>query len=318
MRRNNALFVLGLYLFLYFAWGSTYFFIKMGLETMPAMLLVSGRWTIGGLLFLLYGLAVKGKAVLPGRREAWSALVMAVLLILIPNGLLTVAERKIDSYLAALLVATMPFAVAFFDRVFFGKKVKTVTIAGMVLGVLGVAALVYDGRSIAASFSPELLMMAGLVISWSIGTSVGAPMKKHDDPVIHTGWQMLFAGLLCALITAVLRPGELVPSAALSGRSVFGLLYLVGPGALGYAAFNYLLEREPTVRLSSYTLVNPVIAVLLGLLLGHETPVRYIMIGVPVILSGLFLMMYGEPVAAWLRSRGEGVKQVIEGAPANE
>ena len=71
-------------------------------------------------------------------------------------------------------------------------------------------------------------------------------------------------------------------------------LAIVGGGA--FLAYNYLLANEPSIRIVSYAIVNPLIAVFLGMLILGEEPVPLLWFGVPVILIGLVLMLYGEKI----------------------
>jgi drug/metabolite transporter (DMT)-like permease len=78
---------------------------------------------------------------------------------------------------------------------------------------------------------------------------------------------------------------------------------------MAFAAFNYLVTHEPAIRVVSYALVNPVIATLLGLLVGDESPVPLLAIGLPLIVIGVTMMLYGESVLSYL-SRGKRIRSI--------
>ena len=80
-----------------------------------------------------------------------------------------------------------------------------------------------------------------------------------------------------------------------------GLTYLTILGAAGFYAYNYLLNHEPAIRISSYAIINPLIAVILGIFLGKEDTSSILFIGMPVILAGLACMMYGETLLSFIR-----------------
>jgi len=89
------------------------------------------------------------------------------------------------------------------------------------------------------------------------------------------------------------------PTFALSGGSVeswLAMAYLAVVGGAAFLAYNYLLANEPSIRIVSYAIVNPLIAVFLGMLILGEKPVPLLWIGVPVILFGLILMLYGDKI----------------------
>ena len=70
---------------------------------------------------------------------------------------------------------------------------------------------------------------------------------------------------------------------------------------MAFAAYTYLIANEPAIRVVSYSLVNPVIATLLGLLIGNESPVPLLALGLPLVLIGVGLMLYGETAVPYLR-----------------
>jgi drug/metabolite transporter (DMT)-like permease len=195
----------------------------------------------------------------------------------------------------------VPLAVASFDRFLFRKTITWVRFAGILIGFCGVAFLLYDGHSLRGSLSPWTLMVLAAMLLWSFGTSLAHRLPLPGDSRISSGIQMLFAGLAgisIALISGY-TPAEVFAGASL--RSLLGLSYLAVVGSLAITAYAYLLVNEPAVRIVSYALVNPGIAVLLGFLFAKESATPYLAIGLPLILAGLSIMLYGEAI---LRSLG--------------
>jgi drug/metabolite transporter (DMT)-like permease len=89
-----------------------------------------------------------------------------------------------------------------------------------------------------------------------------------------------------------------------------GLSYLAVIGSLAITAYAYLLVNEPSIRIVSYALVNPGIAVFLGFLFGNETATPYMLIGFPLILIGLVTMLYGETLLGRLQKRRKGKSRI--------
>ena len=85
--------------------------------------------------------------------------------------------------------------------------------------------------------------------------------------------------------------------------STLALLYLTIVGSLAFAAFTYLIAHEPALRVTSYSLINPAIATLLGLFVGNETAVPLLAAGLPLILLGVAIMLYGETALTRWRAR---------------
>ncbi|MCX7039802.1 MAG: EamA family transporter, partial [Spirochaetes bacterium] len=238
---------------------------------------------------------------LPTVREILSSLALGFFLLLVGNGLISVAEQKIDSYIAALLAASTPILVAFFDRFLLKKPLTPLRVAGIVSGFVGVALLLYNGRSIRTTLDASVLIGLAGILSWSFATSLGHRLPVHGDNLVNSGIQMLFVGVV-SLAGSLLF--DRTPSAVIEGASVLSLLsvlYLAVIGALAFAAYTFLVSREPASRVVSYALVNPLIALLLGLGLGSESATPFLWIGVPIVLLALVLMLYGEKALARLR-----------------
>ncbi len=300
MKKNNTGIILS-YLAIYIVWGSTYLGIKWAVETIPPFYVVGSRFLLGGSVFIAIGIFSGKIRKFPKRSEILSAVFLGTFLILLGNGLITWAEKKVDSYLAALIVSSSPFCIAFFNRVFFKERLSRIRLFGMIMGVAGVGLILYNGNS-SFRFSFHLgLVLAGFIF-WGFATSVGHRLHTHSNNFINSGMQMLYAGIVALILsTFIYKP---VPQLLndFSYRSLGGLAYLTILGAAGFYAYNYLLSHEPAIRISSYAIVNPLIAVLLGIFLGNEKPTSILFAGMPVILGGLALMMYGETLLSFLRS----------------
>jgi drug/metabolite transporter (DMT)-like permease len=300
---RNPVLVVTSYLVVYLVWGSTYFFIKRSVATIPTFAVLAIRWTIGGVLLLLFALATGRLRRMPTPREIAASVALGLLWLLASNGMITSSEQRIDSYIAALLASSSPIIVALFDRALLGIRLTLVRVLGVALGFAGVALLLYDGRSLASSFSAPVLLCLGGVLLWGLGTSLGHRFPVHGDNTVNSGIQMLVTGVIASAVTLLAghRPAEI--AAAMSGESLFGVAYLAVVGSLAFSAYTYLVKHEPAERVVSYALVNPLIALALGLAVGNESPKPYIAVGSPLIILGLGFMLYGERLVGRLRRR---------------
>ena len=122
------------YLTIYIVWGSTYFFIKMALESFPPYPIVGLRFTLGGTLLLVLGLISTTARAPLSLSSVCSSMLLGSLLLLGANGLVTVAEQKVDSYVVALVMAVVPLAVAAFDRFLFHKSITWLRLVGITIG----------------------------------------------------------------------------------------------------------------------------------------------------------------------------------------
>ncbi len=302
-RRGPAALVVISYLTIYLVWGSTYFFIRQSVRTVPPFAVLAIRWTIGGMLLLAFAAATGRLRRLPSLTEVAAAALMGALLLLVGNGLITVAELRVDSYIAALLASSTPITVALFDRVLLGRRLSLVRVLGVALGFGGVALLLYDGGSLAGSLQPPVLFGLAGAVSWSLATSLGHRFPVHGDSLVNSAMQMLFTGIASIAITLAAGHTAASVAAQISLSSLWGVAYLAIVGSIAFVAFVYLVSVEPAERVVSYALVNPVIAIFLGLLVGGETPTPFLAFGSPLIVLGLAFMLYGERLVAALPPR---------------
>lgn len=290
------------YLTLYLVWGSTYFFIKMGVATLPPLWVVAPRFLIGGFGFLLFALISGRLRNRPTTREVATSLGLGMLLLAGGNGLVTVAEQTVDSYLAALVVAATPLVVAIFDRFLFAKKIAFANMSGIFIGIVGVGLLVWDGRSLAGSLTPGIAIVLAGLVSWAFATSLGHRARTPDDLIVNSGIQMAGVGIAGTIAMLVFGPSPVAIAASASIESWLAVAYLAVAGSLAFAAYTYLIRHEPAIRVVSYAFVNPLIAVFLGLFLGGESATPYLVPGALLVLAGLALMMFGERLVALVRA----------------
>ncbi len=267
MKRNPAAIAVS-YFAIFVIWGSTYLGIRWAVESMPPFYLVGIRFFFSGLAFLGLALATGRLTTWPRPREVLASAFLGLFLILGGNGLVSVGEKSVDSYLASIVICSTPFCVAFFNRVLFRERLHPTRLAGMVLGLAGVMAIAYSGSGIHVSFSWGMLAVVGGFLCWGFATAMSKRLPVHEDNLVTTGMQMAIAGGIALAISwfAYAPLGELLP--AVTARSWWAVLYLTTAGSAAFYAYNYLLKHEPSIRVVSYSIVNPLIAVLLGIVLA--------------------------------------------------
>ncbi|RPJ03984.1 MAG: hypothetical protein EHM28_14260, partial [Spirochaetaceae bacterium] len=206
-----------------------------------------------------------------------------------------------DSSLVALMIAATPVFVAFFDRLLFRRKIPLVRFAGIFAGFAGVVLLVYNGESLANTLTPTVLFALGGALSFSFGMSIRPKLPLPRDSVVNTAVQMVGVGIASIIISFSTIPdfSHMLDEASLVSWGALAFLAIVG--TLVFVVFNFLLREEPGSRVASYSLVNPAIAVVLGILLGGEKPVPNFFISMPLILTGVAIMLYGEKLVQLFR-----------------
>ncbi len=275
----------------YVVWGSTYLAIRVTDRTIPPMLMSSVRFLVAGVA--LYVFASRGRA-RPTLREWRAAALVGGALLLIGNGGVAWAETRLDSGLAALIVAIIPLWVAVLDRVVFGRRLSFVAIVGLVVGFAGVALLVRPGGGVDVLAALTLLGTTG---AWAAGSlyARGAPLPQ--SPLLSASMQMLCASVLLGLAgVAFGEPGR-VHSDAFSAKPVAAWFYLVLVGSLvAFSAYAWLLKNVKIGVVSTYAFVNPVVAVGLGaLLLGEEITTTTLLAGVSIVVAVILIVTGREP-----------------------
>jgi drug/metabolite transporter (DMT)-like permease len=206
--------------------------------------------------------------------------------------MVTWGMTTVDSYIAALLVASMPLVVSIFDRIFYRKPIAWTGIAGIVCGIAGVALLLYDGRGVALKMDWDVLKVLAGVCSWGFATSISRRMKPSQDVLVNSTAQMFAASIPLLLVIGLTKGIPPLASFISDPAILVSMLFLIVGGTIALFAFNYLLKVEPAIRVVSYVFVNPLIAILLGIVLGGEKPARYLLPGAVLIFAGLVLLLY--------------------------
>jgi drug/metabolite transporter (DMT)-like permease len=291
---------------IYVVWGSTYLAIRVMVETMPPLLSAGVRFAVAGAVFLAV-LRLRGgrDRVRATPAQMAGAALIGTLLCFGGNGLVTIAERDVPSALAALIIGAVPLWVIVM-RSIHGDRVPGVTIAGVLVGFLGLAVLLLPGdRPDDAPLGWTLVVVAAS-ISWAAGSFYSRRTPLPDDALVSTGWQMLYGGAGMIVVGSI--AGELgdVDPAAFDTDSVLAFLYLIVFGSwLAFTAYVWLLKHAPISTVATYAYVNPVIAIVLGWAILEEEITATMLLGAAAIVLS---------VASVVRREG-GEDPVREPAP---
>jgi drug/metabolite transporter (DMT)-like permease len=282
---------------LYILWGSTYLAIRIGIATMPPLLMASVRFLVAGALMFAWGAGrgdLRGGA--PTRRHWLATLVIGGLLLAGGNGGVTWGEQFIASGVAALLVATVPVWMALLAHLTRQERLTPLVGAGLVLGLAGVL-LVAHPWSGATGQVKGLVVVLFAALAWASGSLYARRAGLPSSAILVTGMEMLCGGAV--LLLAAGLDGELgrVHPEHFSGASVLALLYLVGFGSIvAFSAYVYLLNHVSAALAGTYAFVNPAVAVILGALVLGEPLTPYVLLGGAVIIAGVALVVAGRSV----------------------
>jgi drug/metabolite transporter (DMT)-like permease len=272
---------------LYFIWGSTYLGIRIALRGYPPLFFPGLRFAAAGAALL--GIMRLRGAPLPTPRQWFNATLIGFLLLGVGNGGVVLAERSVGSGLAATAVATVPLWAALFG-LFWGHRPTLLQWLGLGVGFAGIVFL--NLRSDLSAETGAALLLAAAPLSWAFGSVLS---RRLDMPagLMNPAAQMLTAGVLFLVGSAA--AGERwqfhtapAPMAALVYLTVFGSM-------VAYSAYIYLVHNASPALATSYAYVNPVVAVVLGVLLGGESFASDSLTAIGLVLAGVALIVIFNP-----------------------
>ena len=266
-------------------WGSTYLAIKFALLSFPPFFQMGTRFLAAGALLMVW-MRWRGAA-WPDRRQWRNALVIGSLMLGGGMGGTAYAEVSVGSGLVVAFIAVVPLMIAALN-LFWGVRPSALESAGIVLGLAGVLMLT-QGAGFRAS-PAGLAAIALACTGWSLGSVLSQRTLPLAPGAMGFASEMLCGGTV--LMGMSLLHGE-APVWPPQPVALGAWLYLVGFGSLiAFNAYMLLLARAPAALASSYTFVNPVIAMLLGVAIAGEQVSRFEWIAVSVVLAGVLLLLW--------------------------
>jgi carboxylate/amino acid/amine transporter len=287
MRFRHLLPLIGALFALYIIWGSTYFVIRIGVESWPPLMMAGVRFLSAGALLLAF-LLLRGHK-LPPRRQLLNAALIGVLLLAVGNGFVTVAEHQnVPSGIAAVVVATVPLFTLCFSRLF-GIKTRKLEWLGIGIGLAGII-LLNSGGNLSGNPWGALLILIGSM-SWAFGSVYGSRVELPSG-MMAGAIEMVTAGIV--LLSASLLAGETLTALPdLSGFLAVGYLAIFG-SVIAINAYMFLIRNVSPAVATSYAYVNPVVAVLLGTGLGGETLSSVEWMALGIIIMAVVLVTLGK------------------------
>lgn len=248
---------------------------------------------------------------LPRGRELWLTALYGAVCIGVGNGFLAIAEQYVPSGLAALFITTSSFWMVGIDALLpGGKRPHSLTIIGLLIGVLGVAFLVMPAalhEGFGGKLIPGFLLLQISGAGWVLGSLLQKRVKTRINSFV-TGAVQQFAAGIATFVPAIIF--ERLPH-VISLRSGLAIAYLVVFGSLiGFSSFVYAVAKLPVAIVSIYYFVNPIVAVWLGFLFFREPFGGRELVAMLIIFAGIALVRWSEA----LHSRSPVVVPMVEKA----
>jgi len=271
----------------YVVWGSTYLAIHFVVDGIPPLASSAIRNLFAGPILLGF-LKWRGVA-WPTWRQWRNGALVGFMMMGLGNGFVCLAETRVPSGLASLVVAGVPLFAMLFAWGLFRARPRLLEWLGVALGLAGMALLNFDLHAAANPGAIAVLFIAAA--SWALATVL---QPRLDLPAGPMSAAVQMVGGACSLVVMAALHGERFDPAAVPASSWLALAYLVVFGSIvAYTAFVYVIAHARPALATSYAYVNPVVAVGLGALFAGETISGPIVAGMAVILTGVGLVMAG-------------------------
>ena len=276
-------------------WGTTYLALRIGVKDFPPFLFSGIRQVSAGLLLLVIMYFAKMLEKVTFKDIAKQAL-PGILLITLGNGIIGWAELYIPSGLAALIVSVMPIYIVIMN-IISGKEKKKFNLkitGGFALGCIGIILIFKD--NLADLAKPEyfwgVVASFGACVFWALGSIYMKHTSFTTSPYTNASIQFISGGV--GLFLFSLMFDDYAQLSAITADSLWALLYLTIVGSLlSYLSYLYAIQHLPIVMVSTYAYVNPIIAILLGVLILSERITWITVLALATTLYGVYLINSG-------------------------
>jgi drug/metabolite transporter (DMT)-like permease len=290
---SNPTVLLAAFAAVYVIWGSTFLAIRIGDESFPPLLVAGIRHlTFGLIAFPILLWKTKAR---PTWAEWRATTVTGFLLLAMGNGGVCLAEERVPSGIAALLVATVSLWMVLIDWLRpNGVRPVPRVIVGLVLGFAGLALLV-GPKELGGSGRIDPVGVAILGVgsfAWACGSIYAKHGGMPSSPLLGSAMQSLTGGLILWIVGGFTGEIGALHLATVSTRSWIAISYLIFFGSMiGFSSYLYILKHSTATRVATYAFVNPIVALFLGWLFLHEAITLRTILASAVILAAVLLVI---------------------------
>jgi len=287
---SNLVLVVLAFFSIYVIWGSTYLLNKIAVAELDPFMLASVRFTTAGLLIFLIA-RIMGISLAITKKQLRNTMIAGFLFLGFGNGIVVWALKYVDSGFAALEISAQPLVVLVLMRIVQGKKIKPMSLVGVVLGVIGIYLLVSQKEIISQENTVlGMIMIFVCMISWAYGSLFVGKADLPANFFVNTGYQMFTAGLM--LVTSSLLFGEAwsLPTEWSTEVQYSMILLIIFGSIIAFTSFNYLLKVVSPEKVATSTYVNPIIALALGWYFLNEQITTQSIIAAVVLLTGVYFI----------------------------
>ena len=294
---------------LYIVWGSTYLAIRFAVETIPPFLSAGLRFLVSGIILMAWRRAAGDE--MPTRGQWKSLAIIGALLLLGGNGLVSFAEQRIASGVAALIVGTVPLWLALIEAVRpGGVKPTRGALAGLVIGFGGIYLLIGPSE-LTGDLQLDAIGTIAVIIAaflWSLGSIYSRGAELPKSALMMTGGEMLAGSLPIFLVSFLVGEWRGFHFAQVSTESWLALLYLIAFGSMiGFVSYIWLLQNAPVSLVATYAYVNPLVAVFLGNWFAQEPLTARTLAAAGIIIGSVALINWARQASAGREAEAKSV-----------
>ncbi len=274
-------------------WGTTFLGIRIAVETIPPWFVAGIRQFLAGIILLVI-LLFRQKLKWIGWRNFGNQMVLACLMLIVANGMTTVAEKHLTSSLASLISSTSPIAVFILSIAFSMQKFSIRGLVGILLGFSGILLIFKDGLQdlLNPEFRMGVLYMFFAISGWAFGTIFTKKMNSAPQDIsLNLFYQFSFAGVIQIIFGFISADQSDVST--WSVKSILATAYLAVFGSIiAFFAFHTALKKITPSQISILSYINTIIAIFLGWLILDE-PISFTFItAAALIITGVFITNY--------------------------
>jgi drug/metabolite transporter (DMT)-like permease len=283
------------YAAVYLLWGGTYLAVRTVVLVTPPFSAAALRFLVSGLLLLAISRIQTGeKQPWPTRRDWINSSKLGFVMFAINYGCFFWAEQRLYSGIAAVVVATMAVWIFLAEWLILRtQRLSPGIVMGSALGIGGVVLLTRTGTAAPSSHGQThlaiLVLMSG-TICWAFGSVWSRALALPAQQSARSALQMTTGGFFLAIIAiAAGETPQLIASLHVwTWITWLCFAYLIFASIVAFTAYVWLLHHEPAGRVASYAYVNPLVAIALGVGMGHEHIVGWQYLGAALVLVGVF------------------------------
>ncbi len=300
--RNTILIIISFFS-IYVIWGSTYLLNKIAVTELPPFMLASVRFISAGILIFLIAFILGIKLTIT-KKQLLNTTIAGFLFLTFGNGIVVWALKYVDSGFAALEISAQPLVVLLLMRIFEGKKIETMSVIGVVLGVIGIYFLVSQKQLISNEDTIlGMIMIFACMISWGYGSLFVGKADLPPNYFVNTGYQMLMGGLMLMLNSYLFGETWSLPM-DWSFKVQYALVLLIIFGSIvAFTSFNYLLKIVSPEKVATSTYVNPIIAMGLGWYFLNEHITTQSIFAAIILLTGVYFINTKKKIIIYSRFR---------------